>query len=549
MPKREGKMKNRSIFSFIVLIFAVFSFFTTCGNPNKDDSVPYEDPNKPNLAPTYTVSFEANGGSPAPQSQTISQGGKVTEPTVMGKNGQGFGGWYKEAAYINQWNFATNIVTGNTILYAKWVPPVAVPGASFFEKMRWLDSNVQSGGFYIVEVNANESTGSITLSYRGKNYITIALIGTGPGQVITLATDASMFTIESGITLILDDKIELRGSRTFLPLVKVNSGGGLILNNGTRIIGQISGDGVSVDGTFTMNGGEISGNGSGDGSGNGRGVSVLRGTFTMNGGKISGNIASVEGGGVRVGYNGIFTMNGGEISGNRGSGSDVTGITSYTGGGVFVYENGMFTMNDGKISDNSASSSGGGVYVYEKGTFSMNGGEISGNITSFSGGGVYVYEKGTFIMNGGKISSNNASLSGGGVCVNGIFTMNSGEISGNDSDNGGGVSVFRDTFIIKGGEISGNTAASFGGGVYVSGGILNKTGGTIFGYSDGDSDSNVVKNSPEVVQGNRGHAIHVNHPNSIYIKGKDTTSGPEDNLSITYNGAISPPSYSGEWDY
>jgi hypothetical protein len=138
----------------------------------------------------------------------------------------------------------------------------------------------------------------------------------------------------------------------------------------------------------------------------------------------------------------------------------------------------------------------------------------------------------------------------------GTFTINGGKISGNilysrgnvnSRSYGGGVYVYDGTFTMNGGVIFGHTVPSYGGGVYVSGSI-NKTGGTIFGYSEGDSKSNVVKDSSEVVLQNRGHAIYVYHSNAIYNGiGKDATSGPGDNLS--FNGTVNPPSYSGDWDY
>jgi len=106
---------------------------------------------------------------------------------------------------------------------------------------------------------------------------------------------------------------------------------------------------------------------------------------------------------------------------------------------------------------------------------------------------------------------------------------------------------------MNGGEIYGNTATlynnslnSYGGGVYVDG-SFNKTGGTIYGYTEGNSNSNVVKDRTEVVQQQKGHAIYTYHDNSVYIMGKDSTSGTTDNLS--FNGNVNPPAWSGEWDF
>ncbi|MGP1595135.1 MAG: InlB B-repeat-containing protein, partial [Treponema sp.] len=68
----------------------------------------------------YSVTFDAQGGTPVPQDQTIDHGDMITVPSPMSKAGYTFGGWYKEAACTTQWNFATDTVTGNTTLYAKW---------------------------------------------------------------------------------------------------------------------------------------------------------------------------------------------------------------------------------------------------------------------------------------------------------------------------------------------------------------------------------------------------------------------------------------------
>lgn len=158
------------------------------------------------------------------------------------------------------------------------------------------------------------------------------------------------------------------------------------------------------------------------------------GTLTMKrGAKISENENDVSnskiGGG--VGNNGTFIMEGGEISGNRTSPSDIHG------GGV--YSTGTFIMKGGIISGNNTSTTysapGGGGVCINGGTFTMEDGTISGNAASSEGkgGGVYV-KSGSFTMTGGIISGNTAKL-GGGVYNVGTFTMESdAEISGNTPD-------------------------------------------------------------------------------------------------------------------
>ena len=78
-----------------------------------------------------TVTFDLNGGddpAAAFPDQTVPYGGKAEAPAVdPTRTGHTFGGWYREAACTNRWNFGTGIVTGNITLYAKWTedaPPL-----------------------------------------------------------------------------------------------------------------------------------------------------------------------------------------------------------------------------------------------------------------------------------------------------------------------------------------------------------------------------------------------------------------------------------------
>ena len=69
---------------------------------------------------TYLFIFNANGGTPTPATQTIIYGNLAAQPITVSKTGYAFGGWYKEPTHNNLWNFASDIVTANTTLYAKW---------------------------------------------------------------------------------------------------------------------------------------------------------------------------------------------------------------------------------------------------------------------------------------------------------------------------------------------------------------------------------------------------------------------------------------------
>ena len=69
---------------------------------------------------TYKVTFEPNGGSPAPEPQTIIHGQKLTEPPKMTLAEKEFEGWYKDESFTSKWNFESDKVTENIKLYAKW---------------------------------------------------------------------------------------------------------------------------------------------------------------------------------------------------------------------------------------------------------------------------------------------------------------------------------------------------------------------------------------------------------------------------------------------
>jgi len=174
------------------------------------------------------------------------------------------------------------------------------------DSLTWISANmVTDDDFYIV-LGADESASPKTLNYSGKT-VGITLMGYGSERSITLNANGALFTINAGVTLTLDENITLVGLST----------------NAYSL--------VYVYGTFTMNGGEISGN-------TGGGVYVDGGTFTMSGGEISGNTAYSYGGGVYIGSSGTFTMSGNAV---------ISGNTASYGGGVYVDGSGTFTKSGG----------------------------------------------------------------------------------------------------------------------------------------------------------------------------------------------------------
>jgi len=284
-------------------------------------------------------------------------------------------------------------------------PPAGtlVPGSTLAEKLSWVLSpaNVETGETYVITVDADESIISSTLSYTSRSKITIILWASESGgeKFISPSSNGLLFTVGSGVTLVLDNNITLEGRS----------------NNNNAL------------------------------------VYVSSGAMEMrDGAKITGNTTSNYAGGVRVGSNGTFTMNGGEISGNK-----TTSVYDY-GGGVDIF--GTFTMNSGVISGNTTSGSGGGVYINNGGTFTMNGGEISGNTASSNGGGVY--NNGTFRIVTGTVYGSNESITSmkntasSGAALYANKTAQRGTFSGTTWTSAGTLTTTNDTIKVEDGELA-----------------------------------------------------------------------------------------------
>ncbi|MBE1556478.1 InlB B-repeat-containing protein [Sporosarcina limicola] len=93
---------------------------------------------------SYTLSFEENGGT-AVANQTIVHNEKAITPTVPTKAGHTFAGWYKETALTNEWKFASDVLTENTALYAKWTTNHSPSGGGGYISTNTLTFNTNGG--------------------------------------------------------------------------------------------------------------------------------------------------------------------------------------------------------------------------------------------------------------------------------------------------------------------------------------------------------------------------------------------------------------------
>jgi hypothetical protein len=305
------------------------------------------------------------------------------------------------------------------------------------------------------------------LSVTDGKKIAITIRGSGKTVQVDATTPLPLFTLGDGLTLAIQD-LTLKGrTSNSVPVVRVNSGGTLVMKAGSRITGNTSSSDIG-------------------------GVYINDGTFTMNGGAVSGNSA-------------------------------------YISGGVYI-NGGTFTMSGGAVSDNSSTSSGGngggGVVVVSQGTFKMNGGEVRGNKSNAYGGGVFASTNAVFTMSGGAVSGNSVSgrKEGGGVHLNSAtFMMSGGGVSGNSAGSGGGGGVFVSTggiFNMSGGEVRANTASK-GGGVYLAGKSFTMSGGVIYGSEAGGGKANTANDGKSAAIYNDGDSVE---PDDLVTDGmRDTT--------------------------
>ena len=137
-------------------------------------------------------------------------------------------------------------------------------------------------------------------------------------------------------------------------IIKAANGGTIVLNSGAILQNNKAaqfGSGILANNrvNITMEDGAIIRNNTNRNYELGGGILIGNSsTFTMNGGEISGNTAN-GGGGVAI-IGSTMVMNNGTISNN--STYRTSGQGSY-GAGVYVADNAVFTMEDGSITENT----------------------------------------------------------------------------------------------------------------------------------------------------------------------------------------------------
>ncbi|MGP1368423.1 MAG: InlB B-repeat-containing protein [Treponema sp.] len=134
----------------------------------------------------YTVTFNANGGSPAPSNQPVRYEGKVPAPSTLTKQGYDFDKWYKDPSFTNEWNFATDTVIGAATLYAKWNPRNDTPYT-----VKHLQQNVTGSGYTEVTADAQNNLQGTTGTNATVTPKTYTGFEAGTYTSATIAADGS----------------------------------------------------------------------------------------------------------------------------------------------------------------------------------------------------------------------------------------------------------------------------------------------------------------------------------------------------------------------
>ncbi len=201
---------------------------------------------------TYTVTFDLNGVGSAIDSQTVIKDSKVSKPATDPVDSAGvhtFAGWYKDGEYKTDWNFDTDVVTADTIIYAKWTTTIEklvtnVPcsdnkdtapngawGAGNNKCYKAVDENKTNLYFWTPQINTEAHITKISVTTNVTKVEDNYLYGDG---IITFAmTDGSLSSIKYTST----NNSFTKYNGTYAPVVPV-TGVSIERNRATLLVGD-----------------------------------------------------------------------------------------------------------------------------------------------------------------------------------------------------------------------------------------------------------------------------------------------------------------------
>ena len=130
----------------------------------------------------YDITFNAKEHGTAPAGYEVIGGSKLSAPEAPTETGYTFGGWYKEDACTNAWNFNSDVVNANTTLFAKWTVNKYT--------ITWVDGNGATLKTEKVEYGQTPAYSGATPTKTATAQYTFSFAGWTP-EVVTVTDNAT----------------------------------------------------------------------------------------------------------------------------------------------------------------------------------------------------------------------------------------------------------------------------------------------------------------------------------------------------------------------
>jgi hypothetical protein len=286
-----------------------------------------------------------------------------------------------------------------------------------------------AGNGWTIKIAAGSYEGEVTI---GAN---VALLGAGPGLTTITGPDVHdcetappLVTVNASTTAEIK-ALTLSGGCSSSDASMINNSGTLTLRNTAVTNGSGEGPAIFNTGALSIIGSSVFGNQANAINNDTTGVLTVKdslisdneasnaffgggieneGTATIDGSTISGNGAFVGAGGI-FNDGGTMTLNDSTVSNNNaGCTNNGCAAGELDGGGIyngFGVGKSQMTVNNSTITVNSAVTHGGGIYNDSTSTITLNNSAVTSNSAGVDGGGID-NAGGTVILNGTTVSGN-----------------------------------------------------------------------------------------------------------------------------------------------
>ena len=137
---------------------------------------------------TYIVTYDMQCIGEQIEPTTINEGETLAKPDTPTAEGYIFDDWYQEAECINLWDFETETITQDTVLYAKWVQ-----GNAAEIRINTLET-AESNGIELTTSNTKISNIK-TKTYDGKQYLPVVKVSIKDGTKWAALTEGVDYAI------------------------------------------------------------------------------------------------------------------------------------------------------------------------------------------------------------------------------------------------------------------------------------------------------------------------------------------------------------------